>query len=221
MQTDPDQVRPVPRKAQSAPLSHITSKCTFQTSSEVSWGVGNAFRVWHRLQSVALYPLFLLYSTLPSTRHSRKSGQKKIPGKFPPCKCRSFLHGCTLCCAFRGQKQGAEQCCWILIHVHYQRSLSNASPLMKRWLFLAGVSLNHKLEQAKMRWNENREREAPAGPLWGLLGYPCLRQLELSPNSQKNKETIFCVEGFCCCCRLFPVPCPTFQREKWIFDCSN
>lgn len=216
MQIDQNQVLPAQRKPQSAPLSRITS---FRPPLKEAGVL--AMRLECDTDSSQLS--FTLYSCLiphyPPEGTAGNLDKRRFLENFLPA---SAGGGRSHCCGFQGQKEGAEQCCWILIHGHYQRSLSNASPLMKHWLFLPGVSLTHKLEQAKMHWNGNRERGAPAGPLWGPLGPPCLLQLELSPSSQKNKETIFCAEGFCCCCCcLFPVPCPMFQREKRIFDCNN
>lgn len=183
MQTDQDQVLPVWRKPQPAPLSRIISKCTFQTFSEASWGVGNAFRC-------DTSPVSCPLPSTPALFHvTLQREQWEIWTKEDPWKVSSLqVQGEDTAPAVvsRGQKQGTEQCCWILIDGHYQRSLSNASPLMKRWLFLPGVSLNHKLEQVKMHRNENRERGAPAGPLWDLLGPPLSPAAGILPQLTKE-----------------------------------
>lgn len=129
--------------------------------------------------------------------------------------------GLSLCCGFQGAEAGTWVVLlninwWPLSEVTFKCFSLNETLAVPSWCFIKS--------QTGVGKDALELKQRKRGPSWaplGSSGTPCLLQLDLSLTSQKNKETISCVEGFCCCCHLFPVPCPTFQREKRIFDCSN
>lgn len=135
------------------------------------------------------------------------------------CKCRIFLRDCR---DAPSAVVGAEWHCWI------SNSLPLAGVTFKRFslneaLAVPGVALNHKLEQAKMHWSEDRERGAPAGALCP----PAAPSASCSPPPAHKglKQLFFVWRVFVVVVVVitffFSVPCPSFQREEWIFDCSN
>lgn len=108
--------------------------------------------------SLSLYSLLTSHYPLLSTVGDLDGGSF-LEGFL--CECRIFLRDCR---DAPSAAVGAEWHCWI------SNSLPLAGVTFKRFslneaLAVPGVSLNHKLEQAKMHWSENRERRAPAGAL--------------------------------------------------------
>lgn len=164
------------------------------------------------------FPLFPLDSALPSARHSGGSGRRKFPGKFPFCKRGIFLRrrrDAPSVAVLRGQKQGVEWRYRIsnslpLAGVTFKRFSLNEALAVPSWRFIKA--------QAGASKDALERKEGERSPSWSplpSLSPSSLPQLDPSASSQKIKATIFCFKGFCCCCcRLFPVPCPSFQREE-------
>lgn len=219
MQIDQDQVLPVGRKPRSAPFSHITSPSVLFKPPMRQAGVlpiPSECDTDSSQLSFTLLSCFTPHYTPADT--AGNLGKRRFLESFLPA---SAGGGCSFCCGF----QGAEAESWVVLlnlnswplsGVTFKCFSLNETLAVPSWCFIKSQAGTGK---DALEWNQGKR-----GPSWApldLLGPPCLLQLELSPSSQKNKETIFCFEGFCCCCHLFPVPCPTFQREKRIFDCSN
>lgn len=184
MQTDQDQVLPVWRKPQPAPLSRIISKCTFQTSSEASWGVGNAFRCDTSPVSCPLPSTPAFIPCYPAERTVGNLDKRRSLESFLPA---SAGGGHSPCCGFQGAEAGNWAVLlnlnwWPLSEVTFKCFSLNETLAVPSWCFTKS--------QAGAGKDAPEWKQGKRGPSWAPLGSSGTPPLSCSWNSPPAHKRI-------------------------------